>query len=91
MAQSCLILAVSCSCSKRGHVLAQDKLGMKYFYGHGVAQDSKQAYIWCGVAALSGDEMAFVHKYFIGKLLSKDELKQAQAEINKCYKQFNRK
>jgi hypothetical protein len=56
-----------------GNATAQNNLGIMYYKGNGVAQDSKQAFTWIAKAAAQGDTVATENLY----ALLRDEIKTA--------------
>ncbi len=69
----------------RGHVQAQHNLGMLYHEGK-PARDPLRAYFWVKVAALQGDEKAEENLKVVGKGMSADDMRQAEAQADEWMK-----
>jgi len=65
--------------AEQGGVLAQVHLGFLYELGQGVLADMVQAYKWYSLAALSGNVIASQKKKAAETMMSKKEIKEAQA------------
>jgi TPR repeat protein len=63
---------------------AQYNLGLMYYKGRGVAQDYIQAYMWSNLAAMSGDKDSVINRDNIAKLMTKQQLAEAQKLAREC-------
>ena len=64
--------------AEHGYGYAQDYLGSMYALGQGVPVDNVQAYLWHDRAAAQGVQNAAEKRDLIAKLLTPDEIAQAQ-------------
>lgn len=71
----------------QGYVSAQYSLGVQYFRGTGVPQDSVLAYVWVDVAAANGHEDAFSVRNTIAGALSDTDLATAEQIALRCRQQ----
>lgn len=62
----------------QGHAEAQAHLGVMYGKGDGVAKNFQYGYVWSSLAAAQGREDAAKNKEIIAKLLTPEQMKQAQ-------------
>lgn len=71
-----------------GDMFDQADVGVAFYFGNGVPQDYRQAYIWSAIAAESGmDEAADRRDKAAGKL-SPDDLAAAKAEVDELLKKL---
>lgn len=68
----------------KGHGGAQFNLGGLYFEGVGVPQDRLRAYMWFTLAAEAGAAGASRNRNIVGRMLSPEELAQAQEMARAC-------
>ena len=71
----------------QGYLPAQYSLGVQYFMGTGVPQDSVLAYVWTSIAATSGHEEAFSVRNTIAQRLSDEDLAAAEQIESTCRQQ----
>ncbi len=65
-----------------GDAEAQHNLGVMYYFGQGLPQSYKKAYMWANIAASNGEESHI--KDFVAKMLSQEEISQAQDMAKEC-------
>jgi TPR repeat protein len=70
--------------AEHGYGYAQDYLGSMYAFGRGVPVDNVQAYFWHDRAAAQGVQNAAEKRDLIAKLLTPDEIAQAQKLAQEC-------
>ncbi len=61
-----------------GHPEAMHHLGMMYMIGNGVPKNRTEAYIWFNLAAAEGNQQAFIARADVAKLLSAEQIDEAQ-------------
>ncbi|HNY10361.1 MAG TPA: tetratricopeptide repeat protein [Candidatus Wallbacteria bacterium] len=76
------------SAALKGHAVAMCKLGMMYYGGLGVSQDMVAAHAYLSVAAANGAAKAVKDRERSRKILSEDQLKQAQKKIDEITKKL---
>ncbi len=64
--------------AEQGDMQAQSKLGLMYGNAQGVTQDLVQAHKWYSLAALAGDEDSRENRKLVERMMSKEEIKEAQ-------------
>lgn len=64
--------------AKQGHTKAQYRLGVMYYDGLGVVQDYVKAHMWFNLSAVSGDANAAKNRDIAAKLLTSQQIGQAQ-------------
>jgi uncharacterized protein len=62
----------------QGRAKAQGNLGRMYALGEGVPEDDVQAYMWLSLSAAQGDETAIANKDVMRKLMTPEQIAQAQ-------------
>ena len=72
----------------QGHAYAQYMLGYMYSTGRGVPQHNKEAYIWLSVAVAGGEKSAEESLENTRRLLSPEQLAEAQEEATARFKQI---
>ncbi len=76
--------------SQRGHVQAQRLLGLLHYEGKGVERDPVRAYYWLKVAALQGDDVSGDALKTVGKGMSADQVRQAEAQADEWMKKYKK-
>ena len=69
--------------------MTQNNLGGRYFNGQGVAQDYLQAYKWCSLASIQGDENARRNLPFFKLEMTSEQIAEAERlvrEFKACKK-----
>ena len=74
--------------AEQGYFASQFNLGYQYYWGEGVMQNYKEAYIWLALSATSGIPIYVKHRDNFAKLLSADDLIDAQQEAARRYKKI---
>ena len=69
------------SAAENGDSRAYGKLGAMYLYGRGTEKDPVNAYIWFGMAALSGDKYAPRYRDAASALMTSEQVYQAEQAI----------
>jgi TPR repeat protein len=64
--------------AEQGHVGAQYNLGAAYYLGYGVPQDYVEAHKWFSIANVTGLERAIVNRDIMTKLMTPDQIAEAQ-------------
>ena len=64
--------------AEQGHAWAQSNLGFLYGTGSGVPEDDTVAYMWWNIAAAQGNEDAKKNKGLISKIMTKEQIAEAQ-------------
>ena len=64
--------------AEQGYAMAQFNLGLMYYNGYGVPQDNVLAYMWWNLSAARGHEVAKKNKGIISKVLTKEQIAEAQ-------------
>jgi TPR repeat protein len=68
--------------AEQGDAIAQFNLGLLYYWGHGVLQDSVQDYVeahkWFNLAAARGNLSAADNRDWLAKKMTPDQLAEAQ-------------
>lgn len=64
--------------AEHGHVGAQYNLGAAYYLGYGVPQDYVEAHKWFSIANVTGLERAIVNRDIMTKLMTPDQIAEAQ-------------
>jgi TPR repeat protein len=62
----------------QGRAKAQGNLGGMYANGEGVPEDDVQAYMWLNLSAAQGDETAIANKDVMRKLMTPEQIAEAQ-------------
>ncbi len=75
--------------AEKGDDRAFGKLGALYLYGRGTDKDYLKAYIWFGLAALSGDKYAPRYRDAASSMLNSTQVYQAEEEITTLSEKFN--
>lgn len=65
--------------AEQGHAQAQCDLGVMYATGKGVPQEYVQAHMWLNLAASQGHKEAIKNRDIVAKLMSVEQMAQAQA------------
>ena len=68
----------------QGVAAAQNKLGVMYENGKGVAKDTVLAYMWFNIGAANGDEMGAKNRDLIVKQMTSQEIEKAKAMARAC-------
>jgi TPR repeat protein len=71
--------------AEQGDATAQHRLGMMYSLSYGVPEDFVYSYVWNSLAAASGNESAIKNRDAVAKLLSAQQLAEAQEIARKKY------
>jgi hypothetical protein len=71
-----------------GDMFDQADVGAAFFFGNGVPQDYRQAYIWSAIAVESGMEDAITRRDKAASKLSPDDLAAAQTEVEELLKKI---
>ena len=74
----------------RGHIQAQHNLGLLYHEGKGIDRDPVRAYYWLKVAALQGEDVAEQALKIVGKGMSADQVRQAEAQAEDWMKKYKK-
>ena len=77
--------------AEQGHADAQYRLGFIYNNGIGVPEDDALAYMWFNLAAAKGDEDAKESKSELSKVMSREQIAEAQAMTRKWLEDFEKK
>lgn len=64
--------------AEQGHVGAQYNLGAAYYLGYGVPQNYVEAHKWFSIANVTGLERAIVNRDIMTKLMTSDQIAEAQ-------------
>lgn len=72
--------------ARHGDMFDQADVGTAFYFGNGVPQDYRQAYIWCAIAVESGMEDASERRDKAASKLSPEDLAAAQAEVAELLK-----
>jgi TPR repeat protein len=68
--------------SNSGDDRAFGKLGGMYLYGMGTEKDYSQAYIWFGLAAITGDKYAEKFQRAASSVMTREEVEMAEKELS---------
>jgi TPR repeat protein len=68
----------------QGDLDAQFNLGVMYANGQGVPKDYGRAYIWFSLGAVSGDADAVTNRDTVAKLMTPQQITEAQAAASGC-------
>ncbi len=77
--------------AEEGVVNSQKKLAYMYASAEGTEVDPVKAHYWYNIAASLGDEEAKENRDKIAKLMTQDQLKKAQGDARRDYKNIKRK
>jgi hypothetical protein len=64
--------------AEQGKPLAQDQLGIMYFYGKGVSKDYVTAYMFFNIAAVNGDERIAENREIVAEQMTSSQIEKAQ-------------
>ena len=68
--------------AEQGDAIVQFRLGLLYYWGHGVLQDSVQDYVeahkWFNLAAARGNKHAAGNRDWLAKKMTPDQIEEAQ-------------
>jgi len=70
--------------AQQGNLEAQYNLGRMYWIGRGIAEDRVKAYMWCNIAAIAGDKESVKIRDVIARVMSPQQIKQAQRMAREC-------
>ena len=68
----------------QGHVDAQYNLGVMYYFGLGVIQDSVYGHMWANIASSNGDESAGNLRQTIAERMTASQIEKAQDLAREC-------
>ena len=70
--------------AEQGDADAQTNLGSMYVNGKGVLQDNVLAYMWYNISSTNGDEIGAVNRGEVAKLMTPEQISEAQAMALEC-------
>ena len=65
----------------QGNAFAQHHLSLLYYFGNGVPEDKKYAYMWASLASLRGIEMAKQLRQVLTEQMTDSQINEADLHI----------
>ena len=70
--------------AEQGYADAQSNLGVMYYSGNGVLQDTIAAHMWLNIAAANGNKKAAKNRDIVAGKLSSSGVEEAQKRAKRC-------
>ena len=72
--------------AEQGLTRAQNNLGTLYMRGLGVSRNNTRAFIWLHLTAMQGDKVGIKNRDLVAKIMSKNQIQQAEQLALECKK-----